>query len=278
MGRFSHEACMVDPRTGFVYETEDDGDSSGFYKFVPFRRGNLKEGGDLYMLKVKGVDQADLRTASVVGTTWNVEWVRIADPRATAKSTFLQGYEDGKGARFRRLEGAWWADTTGYFLATTGGTITPPELGGEGQVFEYNPLAETIKLIYNSQGAAECENPDNLTVTPRGGLMLCEDNSGGTPNDAERLLGLTLGGDIFTFAKNNIVLTSAINTKLVQEITVRASGRAPATAPTVVAVREHSDAGRDVRDHGPVGIRSALGLTRIYVFIRRRGRCFRFAF
>ncbi len=166
------------------------------------------------MLKVKGVNQADLRTASVVGTTWNVEWVRIADPRATAKSTFLQGYEDGKGARFRRLEGAWWADTTGYFLATTGGTINPPAVGGEGQVFEYNPLAETIKLIYNSQGAVECENPDNLTVTPRGGLMLCEDNSGGTPNDAERLLGLTLGGDIFTFAKNNIVLTSAINTKV----------------------------------------------------------------
>ena len=64
MGRFSHEACMVDPNTGYVYETEDDGDSSGFYKFVPFRRGNLKEGGDLYMLKVKNVDQADLRTVS----------------------------------------------------------------------------------------------------------------------------------------------------------------------------------------------------------------------
>jgi uncharacterized protein len=113
MGRFSHEACMLDSRTGFVYETEDDGDSSGFYKFVPFRRGNLKEGGDLYMLKVRNVNQADLRTVSVVGTTWNVEWVKIDDPRAAAKSTFLQGYEDGKGARFRRLEGAWWGDTTG---------------------------------------------------------------------------------------------------------------------------------------------------------------------
>ena len=28
MGRFSHEALMVDPRTGYVYETEDGGDTS----------------------------------------------------------------------------------------------------------------------------------------------------------------------------------------------------------------------------------------------------------
>ena len=74
------------------------------------------------------------------------------------------------------------ADTTGYFLATTGGMVKAPEAGGEGQVFVNNPLAETLKLIYNSQGAGECENPDNLTVTPRGGLLLCKDNG----RDAER--------------------------------------------------------------------------------------------
>ena len=92
--------------------------------------------------------------------------------------------------------------------------MNAPATGGEGQVFEYNPIAETITLIYNSHGAAECENPDNLTVTPRGGLILCEDNSGSTPNDAERLLGLTFGGDIFTFAKNNIVLDDDYNRKV----------------------------------------------------------------
>ena len=44
--------------------------------------------------------------------------------------------------------------------------------------------------------------------------MLCEEQLGASTNDAERLLGLTLGGDIFTFAKNNIVLDSAINSKV----------------------------------------------------------------
>ena len=49
----------------------------------------------------------------------------------------------------------------------------------------------TIKLIYNSPTALDCANPDNLTVTPRGGLLMCEDNSGATTNDAERLIGLS---------------------------------------------------------------------------------------
>ena len=52
MGRFSHEASMVDPKTGFVYETEDSGDC-GFYRFVPYSRGKLIRGGKLYMMSVK---------------------------------------------------------------------------------------------------------------------------------------------------------------------------------------------------------------------------------
>lgn len=206
MGRFSHEAVMVDPRTGNVYETEDDG-NCGFYKFVPFTPGRLKDGGDLYMMKVAGRPNADLGGSFPLNTTWDVEWVRIPDPRATETSCYAQGAALG-GARFRRLEGAWWGDRTGYFLSTDGGTVR------EGQVFEYNPEAETIRLIYDSQSAGDCENPDNITVTPRGGLLLCEDNSGGTSNPGERLLGLTLNGEIFTFAMNNIVLSGSYNSKV----------------------------------------------------------------
>ena len=33
LGRFSHEAMMVDPDTGYVYETED-ATPSAFYRFV----------------------------------------------------------------------------------------------------------------------------------------------------------------------------------------------------------------------------------------------------
>jgi secreted PhoX family phosphatase len=45
------------------------------------------------------------------------------------------------------------------------------------------------------------DSPDNITVSPRGGLVLCEDGGG-----AEFLHGLTTDGQIFRFAQNNVVL------------------------------------------------------------------------
>ena len=48
----------------------------------------------------------------------------------------------------------------------------------------------------------------DIAVTPRGGLLLCEDAAGGTNIIGERLVGLTLDGNTFTFAQNNVVLTA----------------------------------------------------------------------
>ncbi len=207
MGRFSHEAMMVDPDTGYVYETED-ATPSGFYRFVPHRHGKLIEGGRLYMLRVKNQPNFDFGPVSAVGTTWDVEWVAIDDPDAQTASTFSQGAAAPKGgAGFRRLEGCWWGVHTGYFLSTNGGPA------GEGQVFEYNPVAETLKLIYVSPGASDLDNPDNITVTPRGGLLLCED-AAGDGVVGERLVGLTLDGNTFTFAQNDIVLGTAYNDRI----------------------------------------------------------------
>jgi uncharacterized protein len=203
MGRFSHEALMVDPKTGWVYETEDTNDC-GFYRFVPNQPSRLADGGQLYMAKVVDQWQADLGGAFPLGSKWTIEWVPVADPSATTASCYAQGHALG-GARFRRLEGAWWGRKVGYFLSTDGGQV------GEGQVFEYDPRTETITLIYDSPTPAEAENPDNLVVTPRGGLLLCEDNSGSTLNDGERLLGLTLEGHVYEFAKNNLNLSSSPN-------------------------------------------------------------------
>ena len=207
MGRFSHEAMMVDPATGYVYETEDT-TPSGFYKFVPHTPGKLIDGGRLSMLRVKNQPNFDFGPVSAVGMTWDVEWVPIDDPDARVQTTYAQGAAaPHHGAQFRRLEGCWWGNHTGYFLSTNGGPA------GEGQVFEYNPLAETIKLIYVSPGAADLDNPDNVTVTPRGGLLLCED-AAGDGFVGERLVGLTLDGNTFTFAQNDIVLNTAYNDRI----------------------------------------------------------------
>jgi secreted PhoX family phosphatase len=210
-GRFSHEADMVDPYLGYIYQTEDSNDC-GLYLFKPKVRGQLAKGGQLYMLKVQEVWQADLGGAFPIGTSWKYEWVKIDDPTAAMQSCYEQGRAKG-AARFRRLEGAWWQPwvrngwyaTKGYFLSTDGGVAR------EGQVFEIKPATQTLTLIYDSPAQSEAENPDNLVVTPRGSLLLCEDNSGATSNDAERLLGLTLDGQVYTFAKNNVNLTSSPN-------------------------------------------------------------------
>lgn len=51
------------------------------------------------------------------------------------------------------------------------------------------------------------DSPDNLVVSPRGGLILCEDGK----SKPQHLRGLTPDGRIFTFAANNIVLNGERN-------------------------------------------------------------------
>jgi uncharacterized protein len=193
LGRFSHEAVAVDPRTGIVYLTED-ATPSGLYRFVPDVRGDLAAGGKLQM--------AAIGTASVVTYSDTaphdygaLTWVDIdqPDPGPSEPSTVSQGIARG-GAQFDRLEGIWHHDGTIYFVSTSGG----PE---RGQVFAYSPRSNTLELIFHSPGPDVLDSPDNICVSPRGGLILCEDGSG-----REYLHGLTEDGTIFRFAENSVVL------------------------------------------------------------------------
>jgi secreted PhoX family phosphatase len=204
MGRFSHEAIAVDPRTGHIYETEDAGNSSGFYRFVPTTIGDLGDGGTLSMLKVKGLDQVNLGASYLNGTTFEVEWVPIGIPDNPAPGSpgnfvWLQGRARG-AATFARLEGCWYGNDAKIYVVSTSGGI------GQGQIWEYDPLAETIRLLFQSPGSAVLNAPDNITVSPRGGLVLCEDGNG-----LEFMHGLTVEGEIFPFAQNNIVLNGERN-------------------------------------------------------------------
>ena len=197
---------MVDPATGIIYETEDAGDASGFYRFAPNVVGDPKQGGSLSMMRVRRLPNADLGVAYPIGNQWDVDWVRIDDPAAKDDSIFQQGRLRG-GARMQRLEGAWWGDHVGYFLSTSGGSAQ------RGQVFEYDPRSDVLKLIYDSPAAADCDYPDNITVTPRGGLLLCED-SGNSASTGERLIGLTTEGRTFTFGVNNVNLSVDYNDRV----------------------------------------------------------------
>jgi uncharacterized protein len=216
MGRFSHEAVAVDPRTDIVYETEDGpswpGDTgSGFYRFIPTYGGS--QTGKLQMLKIKGEFQANTQFWEDLRKTYRTEWVDVpvADPPTTeanvllGPSPFQQGFAAG-AASFRRLEGCWYGDGKIFFLSTDGGPVTSSGTG-EGQIFEYDIKRETLKLLYVSKDPAALENPDNLVVMPDANLMLCEDNSGSTTNPGERLLILN-DGKVTEFARNNMNFTA----------------------------------------------------------------------
>jgi len=76
----------------------------------------------------------------------------------------------------------------------------------QGQIWVYDPREERIGLLFESPDAQVLNMPDNITVSPRGGLVLCEDGSG-----LEYLHGLTMGGEIFRFAQNNVKLAGERN-------------------------------------------------------------------
>ncbi|MBV7257821.1 DUF839 domain-containing protein [Pacificimonas sp. WHA3] len=230
MGRFPHEAVAVDPVTGFVYETEDVRNRSGLYRFEPTdasgRQGSLEQGGKLYMAKVVGVDGKLLLTPSL-GDAYTLEWVEVEEPDADgaevtisegeisytdfASGPFVQGYLKG-GLVMSRGEGAWTGpDGIIYFVDTSAGFSGDRPGRGEGAVWAYDPRSERIECIYASESKLAGNNPDNITVSPRGGILLCEDG-GGVEDEfgfGERLLGLLPNGQAYPFAKNNIQLTTA---------------------------------------------------------------------
>ncbi|MDE0103395.1 MAG: DUF839 domain-containing protein [Bryobacterales bacterium] len=201
MGRFVHEAVAVDPESGIVYETEDRREA-GFYRFLPDRPGRLAAGGRLEMLALSDRSGADTRKGQRAGIWESVRWIPIEDPDPhpiETGSVRAQGLRQG-AATFARLEGTWSGNGRVYVVSTNGGDAEA------GQVWEYDPASERIRLLFESPAAEVLDMPDNICVSPRGGLVLCEDGDG-----EDYVRGLTTDGEIFPFAKNNIVLAGNRN-------------------------------------------------------------------
>ncbi|HEY6548210.1 MAG TPA: alkaline phosphatase PhoX [Vicinamibacteria bacterium] len=192
LGRFVHEAVAVDPETGIVYQTED-ADAAGFFRFVP--EGGLAA-GRLQMLAVSGRPNADTRGKQTVGRALPASWLDVdePDPAEGQPSCHRQGFKKG-AAVFRRLEGAWWSpvDRAVYFTATDGGDARA------GQVWAFRPAPGdgTLTLVYESPSPQALFKPDNITVSPTGGLLVCEDPDG---RHSCRLQGLSREGTLFPFA------------------------------------------------------------------------------
>ncbi len=208
MGRYPHEAIAVDPQSGRVYETEDSFDHPFglFYRFSPAKPmggyGSLRAGGLLEAMRVPGV--ADLSTVTEAGTEFDdVEWVEVPDPLAASEGIRFQDFAGGAMTHSQKLEGCWWGQDGVYFSASFAKTTDGSEATHDGQIWHYQPDRNLLRLaVIFRRGPDTAEDqlfqtPDNICVSPYGGLMVCEDGDG-----ENYVIGVTEAGDPYLFARN----------------------------------------------------------------------------
>ncbi|MFF4578983.1 alkaline phosphatase PhoX [Streptomyces sp. NPDC001389] len=215
-GRYAHEAVVIDPRQGHAYLTEDASGPNGLlYRWTPpqgFRhgRGALRTlAADAGVLAAaKCFDKAgqfvdDLSRATKTGTVYGVDWVEVTDRDARSLSVRKQ-FASGAVTRARKLEGMWWADGGAYFVSSYAREESPGA-AHDGQVWFYDPKRRTIRLVVligvNADPDAEggYDGPDNITVSPYGGLVIAEDGNG-----FQHLLGATESGRVYPLARNEL--------------------------------------------------------------------------
>ncbi|MGW7577109.1 alkaline phosphatase PhoX [Streptomyces sp. NPDC054765] len=220
LGRYAHEAVVVDPRRGHLFLTEDaDGPNGLFYRWTPphgFRhgRGQLRtladDAGVLEAFKCfdsggRFVD--DLSRATQAGTVYGVDWVEVPDRDAREVSVRKQ-FTDGAVTRARKLEGLWWADGGAYVVSSFARDESPVQ--HDGQVWFYDPRRRTLTLKVllgvNPDPAEDgaFDGPDNITVSPYGGLIIAEDGEG-----VQHLFGATDDGRTYPIARNELNIGTA---------------------------------------------------------------------
>jgi secreted PhoX family phosphatase len=216
-GRRAHEAALE--YAGIVYMTEDRPLSPDpilgligacFYRYLPKPRGGgvplHSTRGALQALKIVGESHANMDVGRLVGVPHPVEWVDVDEPdhdddtddrrdRAPGFTPNRIQAQDQGAAFFDRMEGMWAdkAESTIFFDCTTGGALN------HGQIWQYNPRAETITLLYESNNPAALQRPDNIIVVPQTGDCFLQED--GAAEDGQFVRGLTHDGVIYNFAR-----------------------------------------------------------------------------
>ena len=193
LGRFNHEAVAFDIN-GNAYLTEDRTDGL-FYKFMPKNKGDLTE-GKLYALGFASSVKSDTRNWETltykIKEKHNVKWIHLKD--VDPKQDTLREEGINKGASiFARGEGIISDSNSIYFSCTTGGK------NYKGQIWKLNyDKNETLELWYESLNENDINMPDNITISPWGDLIICEDNS-----DINRIWGISKKGKPYIIAENS---------------------------------------------------------------------------
>lgn len=197
MGRFNHEAAVVDPATGYAYMTEDMNDSV-FYRFLPKVPGKLAEGGRLQAMVVDGLpDTRNWDGAMMpVGQSYPVRWIDLDNVEAPENDLRLRAASQGATV-IARGEGMHMGDDDLFICSTSGGVAKL------GQIFRFVPGRgkgpDRIELFFESENKDQFNFGDNLCVAPNGHLLVCEDQYTEVVDNHVR--GITPNGRPYDFAR-----------------------------------------------------------------------------
>jgi len=220
LGRYAHEAVAVDPHTSTIYLTEDAGNPNGLWlRWVPPRHFRGKHGGLRELALAPGGDTAgslqamsafdgdthipDLAMATTPGTRYSVRWVEVPDRQGLSLSVRRQ-FANDQITRSRKFEGSWWGDGGVYVVASFARISDGSAKEHDGQVWFYDPKRQTLTLktifgVNTDPGSdANFDGPDNITVSPFGGVILAEDGEG-----IQHLVGVDVRGEAFPLARND---------------------------------------------------------------------------
>ncbi|MEU9994992.1 alkaline phosphatase PhoX [Streptomyces sp. NPDC050848] len=215
-GRYDHEAVVIDPKRGHAYLTEDADEPNGlFFRWVPPKgfehgRGKLRTlADDAGVLQApRCIDSGgrfvdDLSRATRIGTVYGVDWLDVPD-RDGREVEVREQFGPDEVTRARKLEGMWWADGGAYIVSSYARDESPGP-AHDGQVWFYDPKRRTLTLQVvlgvnpdpDKDGAYD--GPDNITVSPYGGLVIAEDGEG-----VQHLFGATERGRTYPIARNDL--------------------------------------------------------------------------
>jgi hypothetical protein len=222
LGRYAHEAVAVDPHTHRIYLTEDAASPLGlYYRWTPphrFRggKGALRAlalghtGATAGRLQAMccttshGKHVTDLSEATRPGTRYHVKWEDVPerDGRIVPVRKQLNRHQI---TRSRKLEGQWWGDGGVYFVASYARNEDGSRNEHDGQVWFYDPDEHTVTLRtlfginHDRNNDHRFDGPDNITLSPYGGLMMAEDGNG-----SSHIVGLTEHGVAFPMARSQL--------------------------------------------------------------------------
>ena len=206
MGRFRHEAIAVDPKTGIVYQTEDRPEGL-IYRFIPEKKGDLSSGKlEALCIKEKGISDTrnwkDSKNTIPKNTKIETYWINVEDPENHEDKMRYEMHEKG-AAIFARSEGMWYGNNEIYFACTQGGR---KQLG---QIFKYKPSKYEgtpeekfehgkLELFVESSNKELLQHADNITISPKGHVVCCEDAGGDSS-----IIGINKKGEIYKIGDLN---------------------------------------------------------------------------